>query len=84
MSKQIKNQIKGKLISCLISQPNTTASSRIFCTKIELIDNHLMFYYQKQLIFKVWLKKTNIKNVNSALKSVKIKLVKPIKNEKNK
>ena len=39
--------------------------------KVELVNNHLMFYLKKELVFKVWLKK-DYKDVKEALKDVGI------------
>ena len=41
--------------------------------KVELVENHLMFYLKKELVFKVWLKK-GYKDVKEALKDVGISL----------
>ena len=41
--------------------------------KVELVENHLMFYLKKELVFKVWLKK-GYKDVREALKDVGISL----------
>ena len=41
--------------------------------KVELVENHLMFYLKKELVFKVWLKK-DYKDVKEALKDVGISL----------
>ncbi len=46
--------------------------------KGEIFDHHLMFYLGKELIFKVWLKNKpedkKYKNINEALKDVKINI----------
>lgn len=43
--------------------------------KIEYINNHLMFYLKKELIFKVWLPKENYDGILEALKDVKIRVM---------
>ncbi|MBA7491769.1 hypothetical protein ES702_02317 [subsurface metagenome] len=46
--------------------------------KIELSGNHLLFYLDKELIFKVWLKLDkweNYKDINEALKDVGIEII---------
>jgi hypothetical protein len=45
--------------------------------KIELMNNHLMFYLGKELVFKVWLKEDRwekYKNIKQAIKDVDIKI----------
>lgn len=42
-------------------------------TKIDFIENHLYFYFGRELIFKVWLKK-KYKDLKSVLKDLKIKI----------
>ena len=45
----------------------------LWADKVELVENHLMFYLKKELVFKVWLKK-GYKDVKEALKNVGISL----------
>lgn len=43
--------------------------------KIEFINNHLMFYLGKELVFKVWLKEDKLekyKNINEVLRDVEV------------
>ncbi|HLD48950.1 MAG TPA: hypothetical protein VJB11_01160 [archaeon] len=62
---------KIKCHDALIRHKNTTEKSRIFCDEIELMNNHLMFYKNGSLVFKVWLgKKYN--NAKKALEAVGI------------
>ena len=42
--------------------------------KIEYIDNHLLFYLKKELIFKVWLPKEEYGGIEEALKYAKIEV----------
>lgn len=74
-----------------IKQKNTEQSSYLFCTKIHYLhhrdkdrmfgktfDHHLMIYYGKNLIFKVWLpnseKDKEFRNLKEAIKSVGMEL----------
>jgi len=46
--------------------------------RIEFIENHLMFYFGRKLIFKIWLKEgkwRRYKDINHALKNVGIKVL---------
>ena len=45
----------------------------LIATEVELVENHLMFRFKKELIFKVWLKK-DYKDVKEAMKDVGIRL----------
>ena len=47
----------------------------IRCSRVEFINNHLMFYLGKNLIFKVWLKEwKKFKNINQILEAYKIEI----------
>lgn len=82
----MKNKIKVQ--AAVIETKNTSERSRIFCDEIEYLhskekdrfDHHLMFYYKGRLVFKVWLpnepKDKEFKDVNEALKSVSIRILK--------
>lgn len=48
-------------------------------TKVEFVENHLMFYLKKELIFKVWLKLNEYKkykDINEAMKEAGIRVLK--------
>lgn len=72
-------------LNVLINHKNIEMKSKIFCDRIEYLhnkikfggkpalDNHLMFWLGKELVFKVWLKQNKeYKNINEALKDVGI------------
>lgn len=68
----IKTIRKGELIHAWIKHKHTTERSLISCDKIEYFDNHLMFYFKNNLVFKVWLRKDKYKDIQSALRDVDI------------
>lgn len=50
----------------------------VMANKVEFVGNHLMFYLKKELVFKIWLKLDEYKkykNINEALKDVKINII---------
>jgi len=53
----------------LIEQKNTAEPSRLFgCDKIEVVDNHIFIYQKTKLIYKVWLKRNDYKELEEATK----------------
>ena len=58
-----------------IKGENTEQDNLIVADEVELINDHLMFYWKKQLVFKVWLKK-DYKNIKEALKDVGVRYCK--------
>jgi len=57
-----------------IETKNTEERSLIGYSKVEYCGNHLMFYLGEDLVFKVWLKRENYKDIFEASKSVGIYL----------
>lgn len=75
-------------LNVLVEQKNIECKSRIFCDKIEymhnrgkfmnrpIFDHHLMFWFGKDLVFKVWLlQNKEYKDINEALKDVGIMII---------
>ncbi len=67
-------EINGNFI-LQIEQKHTEEPSSLFgCTKIELVNNHIMVWKKKDLVLKVWLKKENYNDLNKVLKMVGMKV----------
>jgi hypothetical protein len=71
-----KDVIKGNF-DVLIKHRGMSESSRLFnASKIELLNNHLLVYRGKELIFKVWLQKEGYVDVKKAMNDCDIKVIK--------
>lgn len=82
--KKTKDQIIGDgMVLAIKHSNNTEQDSYLFCEKIEYmhdrnnkyLDHHLMFYKDRKLIFKVWLKGKEYENIELALKDIGIELL---------
>lgn len=82
-----KDKIEGDILVAIKHSENTKQLSYLFCDIIEYMhdrdgeyfDHHLMFYKNKKLIFKVWLRNNpedkKYKNIKEAMKDVGVLVV---------
>lgn len=88
---KMKDLIESKNgLNVLIKHKGIVEDSRIFCDTIEymhdrkgkIFDHHLMFWAKDELVFKIWLpneaKDRTFKNINEALKSCGIRVIKQL------
>jgi len=74
--KIIENRKSCVLMVKVDHSKNTEEPSLLFCTKIELINNHLMFSIYSHLVFKVWLDRENYLDISEALKNSNLEILK--------
>ena len=84
-----KNEIVGEgIIVCVMHSEKTEQPSYLWCDRIEYMadkegeffDHHLMFYIDKKLVFKVWLRNNSedkkYKDVKEAMESAGLEVLK--------